>query len=310
MEEVIRKWMVNEIDAGRRLDIYLSEKLPKFSRTQFQRLILEKKVLIDGAAKKPHSKIQTKQTIEIHFSPPKRLELMPEEIPLDILYEDEDILVINKQPGLVVHPAPGHAQHTLVNAVLNHCKELAHSDNPLRPGIVHRLDKDTSGCLLVAKQEEGLRKLGMQFEKRKVMKQYLALVFGKMEGFKGEIELNIGRHPIDRKKMAVSMTGKPAHTTFEVVEKFKEATLVHVFLRTGRTHQIRVHMAHLGHPVLGDSEYGKRGKELSEKLGITRQMLHAEVIGITHPRTDEWMTFTAPVRNDMELGLKKLRIKD
>jgi 23S rRNA pseudouridine1911/1915/1917 synthase len=191
--------------------------------------------------------------------------------------------------------------------VLNHCRQLAQTDDPSRPGIVHRLDKDTSGCLLIAKYEEGLRKLGMQFEKRTVMKQYLALVWGKMEAFKGELELAIGRHPTDRKKMAVTLKGKPAHTTFEVVERFNDATLVRVFLRTGRTHQIRVHMAHLGHPVLGDSEYGKKGMELAKKIEISRQMLHAGFIGITHPRTNQWMMFSAPMPQDMEQAIEKLK---
>jgi len=306
-KETVLKWKVHTVDSNKRLDVYLAEKYPKFSRTQIQNFIKEKRVLVDGIPKKSHTKVHPDQTLEIHVIPFKKIELLPENIPLDVLYEDEDILVINKQSGLVVHPAPGHPEHTLVNAVLNHCRHLASTTDPLRPGIVHRLDKDTSGCLLVAKHEEGLRKLGIQFEKRTVMKQYLALVWGKMEAFKGELELAIGRHPTDRKKMAVTLRGKPAHTTFEVVERFTGATLVRVFLRTGRTHQIRVHMAHLGHPVLGDSEYGKKGMELAKKMGVSRQMLHAALLGITHPRTNQWVMFSAPIPEDMRKAIEILK---
>ncbi len=306
-EEIIKQFPVDPHDAGKRIDLVLTEKYPRFSRTRFQNLIEDQKVFLDGVVCKSRTKPRAGQIIELHIPPPKKIEILPEEIPLDILYEDDEILVLNKQPGLVVHPAPGHSKHTLVNAVLAHCGKLAQTDDPLRPGIVHRLDKDTSGCLMVAKHEEGLRKIGNQFEKRKVMKQYLALVWGKMKAFKGEVELAIGRHPIDRKKMAVVLTGKPAHTTFEVIERFEKATLVRVFLRTGRTHQIRVHMAHLGHPVLGDGDYGKKGMELSEEMGITRQMLHAAILGVTHPRTNEWVIFSAPMPQDMIDAMEKLK---
>lgn len=306
-EEIIKRFPVDPHDAGKRIDLVLAEKYPRLSRTQIQSLIKDKKVLLDETFCKSHTKPRAGQTIELHIFPPRRLEILPEDIPLAIVYEDDDILVINKQPGLVVHPAPGHSQHTLVNAVLAHCDKLAQTDDPLRPGIVHRLDKDTSGCLMVAKHEEGLRKIGIQFEKRKVMKQYLALVWGKMKSFKGEVELAIGRHPIDRKKMAVILTGKPAHTTFEVIEYFEKATLVRVFLRTGRTHQIRVHMAHLGHPVLGDSEYGKKGMDLAKEMGISRQMLHAAILGVTHPRTNQWVIFSAPMPQDMIDAIEKLK---
>ncbi|MBI1883390.1 MAG: RluA family pseudouridine synthase [Chlamydiae bacterium] len=306
-EEIVKTVRVDPADFDKRLDLYLVEKFPKMSRTQIQSLIKEGHVLIDGKLRKAHFLVKPGQGVEVCIPVPKKIELLPEDIPLEVLYEDEDILVINKQPGLVVHPAPGHREHTLVNAILHHCQQLATTDDPLRPGIVHRLDKDTSGCLIVAKREEGLRKVGVQFEKRKVMKQYLALVWGKMRSLKGELELAIGRHPVDRKKMAVIPTGKSAHTTFEVVEKFNEATLVKVFLKTGRTHQIRVHMAHLGHPVLGDEGYGKRGKELSEKIGISRQMLHAAQIGITHPVKNEWMLFTAPMPEDMKKAVERLK---
>ncbi|MBI1869992.1 MAG: RluA family pseudouridine synthase [Chlamydiae bacterium] len=306
-EEIIKHFKVDPIDSGKRLDLYLVEKLPKFSRTQIQGAIREKKVTIDGVPRKSHTFLHPGQSIKIHIPVPKIIRLLPENIPLEVLYEDENILVINKQPGLVVHPAPGHLEHTLVNAILHHCQTLAKTDNPLRPGIVHRLDKDTSGCLLIAKQEGGLRKLGAQFEKRKVMKQYLALVWGVLKGVKGELLLGISRHPTDRKKMAVTLTGKQAHTTFEVVEKFKRATLIRVVLKTGRTHQIRVHMAHLGHPVLGDSDYGKKGLEVAKELGITRQMLHAAFLEIIHPENNQPISFSAPIPQDMNEAILKLR---
>ena len=307
-KEVLKIWKSDRGDIGKRLDLYLTERCPNLSRTQIQNLIEGDCVQIDGAVKaKANAKVKFGQVIEIHIPAPKKIELLPEDIPLDVLYEDLQIMVINKQPGLVVHPAPGHAQHTLVNAILNHCIQLAQTDNPLRPGIVHRLDKDTSGCLMIAKDDESLRKIGIQFEKRQVTKVYSALVFGRMDAFKGEIELAIGRHPTDRKKMAVTLTGKPAHTTFEVVERFKQATLVNVYLRTGRTHQIRVHMAYLGHPVLGDSEYGKKGGDLSEKLEIGRQMLHAAFLAVKHPKTQERVEFSAPMPLDMKTAMERLR---
>ena len=303
----VMQFKVDSIDADMRLDLYVVQKLARPSRNQVQILIDDQKVKIDGVVRRANAKVRLGQVVEVEIPIPKKLEILPEDIPLEILYEDEHILVINKEPGLVVHPAPGHAQHTMVNAILNHCISLAKTDNPLRPGIVHRLDKDTSGCLLVAKNEEALGALGTQFEKRRVEKQYLALLHGKMTAYKGEIQLGIGRHPVDRKKMAVTLKGKSAHTLYEVVEKFESATLVRVQLRTGRTHQIRVHMAHLGHPVLGDSDYGKRGADVAKELGISRQLLHAEILGITHPVTKEKMTFQAPMPQDLAAVLTKLR---
>lgn len=305
----VKTWKVEAHDAGKRLDVFLAERFPRLSRTQLQHLITAGRSTLDDLVRKPHTKVRLGQIVRLAISAARKIELVPEDIPLAILYEDEDILVINKQPGLVVHPAPGHLEHTLVHAILHHCRDLAATGDPSRPGIVHRLDKDTSGCLLIAKREEGLRKLHGQFERRKVMKQYLSLVFGRMEAFKGELELAIGRHPVDRKRMAVSLTGKHAHTTFEVVERFERASLVRVFLRTGRTHQIRVHMSYVGHPVLGDTSYGKRGSELAETLGISRQMLHAAVLGVVHPRTNQWMLFTAPLPQDMENAVEKLRMR-
>lgn len=310
-KEVVKSWKADRGDIGKRLDLYLTERCPNLSRTQIQNLIDAECVKIEGAAKvRSNTKVQIGQAIEIHIPAPKKIELLPEDIPLNVIYEDAQILVINKQPGLVVHPAPGHARHTLVNAILNHCNQLAQTEDPLRPGIVHRLDKDTSGCLMIAKDEVSLRKIGIQFEKRQVTKTYLALVFGRMEAFRGEIELAIGRHPTDRKKMAVTLNGKPAHTTFEVIERFKHATLVKVNLRTGRTHQIRVHMTHLGHPVLGDSEYGKRGVDLSETLQIARQMLHATFLAVKHPKTQERVEFSAPMPSDMQDAIERLRKMD
>jgi 23S rRNA pseudouridine1911/1915/1917 synthase len=236
-----------------------------------------------------------------------------EAIPLQILFEDDSIIVVNKEPGMVVHPAPGHSSGTLVHALLHHCPDLEGMGGPLRPGIVHRLDKDTSGVLIVAKTEEALHHLSQQFKSRKVKKQYLTLVSGRVDREQGEVEAPVGRLMEDRKKMGVrTRRGRAALTRYSVWERFSEFTLLRVFPETGRTHQIRVHLAHIGHPVWGDPVYGGRKKNLifqktGEEIIPKRQMLHAWRLGFVHPRSKEPMSLEAPLPADFQQILKALQ---
>jgi 23S rRNA pseudouridine1911/1915/1917 synthase len=224
-----------------------------------------------------------------------------EEIPLEILFEDDDLLVLNKPAGLVVHPGAGNPTHTLVNALLHHCTNLSGIGGQQRPGIVHRLDKQTSGCLVVAKNDDAHRHLSRQFAEREVKKNYLALVAGTLKRPRGTIDVAIGRHPVQRKKMAVRLTkGRSAKTDYRVVESGGGVSLVECAIHSGRTHQIRVHLHHIGHPVIGDLLYGKKG------VSATRQMLHAWKLGFTHPRTNERLFFEAPMPADFRAALKSL----
>jgi 23S rRNA pseudouridine1911/1915/1917 synthase len=238
----------------------------------------------------------------------------PESIPIEILYEDDDIVVINKQAGIVVHPAPGHYSGTLVNALLHHCPGLNGIGGAMRPGIVHRLDKDTSGALVVAKNDKAHVNLSKQFKSRQIKKKYLALVYGKMESDSGSVSLPIGRHPVDRKKMSTnSKKSRVAETTWHVRERFESASLIEVDLKTGRTHQIRVHCAAVKHPVLGDTVYGPRktgreNKNLKDVFkSVSRQMLHAWRLEFTHPVTETKVSFEAPIPSDMQAVITALR---
>ena len=294
-----------------RLDAFLRAQFPGVSRGTIQRLLAGGHIRVNGRQAKPSHHPRAGEVIRLSWPAAAAPEAQPEDIPLDILYEDDDLLALNKPPGLVVHPAAGHAEHTLVNALLHHCAgQLSGIGGVARPGIVHRLDKETSGCLVVAKNDAAHLHLSGQFAARKVEKIYEALVCGRMPGQGGEIDAPISRHRTDRKRMAVG-TGRAARTSYRIVEKMPQATRVEVELHTGRTHQIRVHFQHLGFPVAGDLVYGRRqNARLREVTGclVPRQMLHARKLALTHPRTGRRLVFEAPLPPDFTRILSALRL--
>lgn len=316
MMKGIRSFVVTEKLSGARLDRFLETLLKGFTRSRIKVLIEEGWVKIQGEkAKKGGQKVRVGNVVEVTIPPPKTLELIPLEMELDILYEDEHLLVLDKPAGLVVHPAPGHGKDTLVNALLAHCRNLKGIGGTERPGIVHRLDKDTSGLLVVAKDEETHRGLVERFKQREVEKVYLALIYGTPRSPKGTITASIGRHPIHRKKMAVVEKGRKALTCYRVLASGKGISLVEVKIETGRTHQIRVHMHHISHPVVGDPVYkGKPTRNLSPSLKETikalgRQALHHHRMRFTHPVTGEEKTFISPLPGDMLSVLEDAGIK-
>ncbi|MEO5657515.1 MAG: RluA family pseudouridine synthase [Nitrospiria bacterium] len=292
-------------EAPERIDRFLTRQGIPVSRVRIQRGLTDGMIDVNGRQVKPSYLIRPGDRIVIHRPPaPRRLELSPEPIPLSVLYEDEDLLVLDKPAGLVVHPAPGHHSGTLVHALLHHCRDLAGIGGRERPGIVHRLDKDTSGLLVVAKHDLAHTGLMKQFKVHSISRRYLALVAGDVRPRRGTVDLAIGRDLRDRKKIS-SRSAKPrsAVSHYGVVERFGTVTLVGVTLETGRTHQIRVHLAHLGYPVLGDTVYGGRRAHSPAEVAITRQMLHAHELGFVHPVTGRPMVFTAPLPDDMEAAL-------
>jgi 23S rRNA pseudouridine1911/1915/1917 synthase len=285
--------------ARQRLDQYLAALGKWGSRSQVQKLIAAGAVRVAGHTAKAGAIVHGGEAIEIQpASLPVPPGVEPEPIALDVLYEDERLLVINKPPGLVVHPAPGNWRGTLVSALLHHWRGPRPGLDPGRPGIVHRLDKDTSGVLVIAKDPETLTALGTQFRRREVEKQYVALVWGRLRTQRGTISEPIGRNPVHRTRMAVRRGGREALTAFEVIERFDEVTMVRLFPRTGRTHQLRVHLAAIGHPIVGDAVYGRARNRKGELL-IQRQALHAEQIVFLHPATGERMRFAAPLPPDL-----------
>ena len=295
-----RVFHVSEKEAYKRIDQYLANHLP-LSRTSIQRLIKEKFVRVNKKEIKANYKLHPEDEVEVCIPGPSPVPLMPEPIPLDILYEDEHLLLVNKPYGLVVHPAPGHDRGTLVNALLYHCKDLKGIGGRERPGLVHRLDKDTSGVLVVAKSDPVHRHLSKQFKLHTVHRVYMALIQGVMKKGSGIIDLPIGRDTKDRKKIS-SRTSKPKHaiTHFKVLKRYNDATLIELRPQTGRTHQLRVHLSHLHHPVAGDKTYGGRGYGKLGNVKIGRLMLHAMKLGFTHPQTEEYMEFEAPLPEDMK----------
>lgn len=306
--------LVDELDSGKRLDLFITSRISVCSRSIAASLIRKGEIRVQGAAKKPGYRIRAGDEICGLIPPTETALFEPEPVKIDILYEDDYIIVVNKEPGLVVHPAPGHYSGTLVNGLLYHCPELEGVGVELRPGIVHRLDKDTSGVLVVAKNAAAHNNLVRQFKSRKVKKEYLALVHGEMESNSGTISLPIGRHPVDRKKMSTkSRKSRAAETTWRVKERFDRATLVELNLKTGRTHQIRVHCAAVNHPIVGDTVYGgrKAGKKVSSGKDllrtVSRQMLHARRLGFAHPKTESTVSFEAPIPQDMEELINALR---
>ena len=296
-----------------RLDAWLRGRFPAVSRAAIQRLIEEGHILVDGRTVKPTHSPRAGETVQVHWPEARPATAQPEAIPLDILYEDDVLLVLNKQAGLVVHPASGHERFTLVNALLHHCQgKLSGIGGVARPGIVHRLDKDTSGVMVVAKTDEAHLALSAQFASRKVGKTYQAILCGVMARDAGEIRAAIARHTSHRKCMTVDEeVGREAHTTYRVLERLTAATLAEASLHTGRTHQIRVHFKFLGYPLVGDQVYGHRQNlRLAETTGYTasRQMLHAFQIGFIHPRTGKRLDFIAPLPKDFLEALEALRV--
>jgi 23S rRNA pseudouridine1911/1915/1917 synthase len=308
------KFVVEESHPGERLDIFLRERFPAVSRGALQRLIEQGYIRVNGGSVKPTHAPRAGEEIEIVWPEARASESRPEDIPLDIVFEDESLLVLNKPPGLVVHPSAGHEEHTLVNALLHHCQgSLSGIGGVARPGIVHRLDKETSGCLVVAKNDETHLALAAQFEARTVEKLYNALLIGELERDSGEIRASIARHPTHRKRMAVhqSEDARFAHTTFRVLERLVHATHAEAEIHTGRTHQIRVHFQFLGHPLIGDATYGaKANKRFTETTGYEapRVMLHSHKLAFVHPRTQKKMKFESPLPADFEQALKWLRV--
>jgi 23S rRNA pseudouridine1911/1915/1917 synthase len=308
-----------EAEAGKRLDRALAAWLPDLTRSAIQRLIDEGNAHVEGGRVKSGHKLRRGERVDITIPPPRPTDLTPEPIPLDVVYEDEDVLVINKQKGLVVHPAPGHAHGTLVHAVLAHAgEELSGIGGEERPGIVHRLDRDTSGLILVAKTDPAHESLQRQIGERTVERRYLALVRGAPKFERAEVDACIGRHPTDRKRMAVLPSTaqpppRPAVTELQVLERFPGFALLEARLQTGRTHQIRVHSTYIGHPIVGDPLYGPRLKDPHIPPAVRRaiealegQALHAYRLSFDHPRTGQRLTFTAPPPADTHAVLDAL----
>lgn len=295
---------INSEEEGQRIDKYLSIMIEGKSRSFVQGLIDEKKVKANSKVIKSNYKIKKGDFIEVEVPEPVELNVSAEEMNLDIVYEDEDVLVVNKEKGIVVHPAPGNYIGTLVNGILHHCSDLSGINGVIRPGIVHRIDKDTSGILVIAKNDEAHNDLAAQFKEHSIKREYYALVEGKFSNVKGSVDKPISRDKKERIKMAINSDGKRAVTHYEVLEQYdKGVSLVKCTLETGRTHQIRVHMSSIGHPLVGDLVYGYK----RQKFNIEGQALHAKTLGFIHPRTKEYMEFTSELPNYFKELLEKLR---
>lgn len=290
-------------EKGLRADVFLAARLD-CTRSAVQHDIQEGRVTRNGKPAKANTKVKEGDVFQVQVLPPVDLEARPENIPLDILYEDQDVIVVNKPRGMVVHPAAGNPDGTLVNALLYHCRDLSGINGVIRPGIVHRLDKDTSGVMICAKNDRAHLSLAEQIQKKEAKRTYLAIVRGNIKDDRGHIETQLDRDPRDRKKMAVVPSGgRWAATDYEVLERYGKFTVVRCRLLTGRTHQIRVHMTYIGHPLVGDPKYCPQKTCFS----INGQALHSEQMTFRHPRTGEWMTFRAPVPEDMQTILTRLR---
>lgn len=307
MPEKILNITVEAEDADKRIDTYLSEKIEGTSRSKVQKLIENGKITVNKKNIKCNYKIKANDEIRIEIPEPVRLDVAPEDINIEIIYEDEDIAVVNKPQGMVVHPAAGNYSGTLVNALLARCSSLSGINGVIRPGIVHRIDKDTSGVLVIAKNDYAHRNLAEQIKEHSVNRIYVALVEGVIKNNSGTIDMPIGRHPVERKKMAVvDRNGRNAVTHYRVLERYKENTLIEAKLETGRTHQIRVHMAYIGHPLVGDPVYGYK----KQKYKLNGQALHAMTLGFIHPSTKQYMEFTAPLPEYFMKLLKKIKTVD
>ena len=302
---VIYDYTVEIAESGIRIDRYLAEKDSGLSRSFWQKLLKDGQITIDSQPVRSNYKTREGDSIHVEIPDSQEPDILPEDIPLDILYEDKDVLVVNKPKGMVVHPAAGHYTGTLVNAVMAHCgSSLSGINGVMRPGIVHRIDKDTTGALLICKNDMAHRDLAEQLKCHSIKRRYRAIVQGNLKSDEGTIEGPIGRHPTERKKMAINFkNGKEAVTHYKVLERFGNATYVECQLETGRTHQIRVHMSSIGHPLLGDTVYGSS----KNPYHLEGQALHAMILGFVHPGTGEYMEFSAPIPEYFEKLLIKLR---
>ena len=301
MEETIL--IVDKESENNRIDKYLAEAFNGKSRSYIQGLIEKENIKVNGKSIKSNYKVKENDEILIAMPEALELEVEAEDIPLDILYEDNDVIVINKPQGMVVHPAPGNYTKTLVNALLYHCKDLSTINGVIRPGIVHRIDKDTTGVLVVAKNDESHNFLSKQLQTHSMKREYIALVEGRLKEDKGTINKPIGRNKKDRLKMGIVEDGKRAVTHYEVLERYKNTTLIKCVLETGRTHQIRVHMASIGHPLVGDEVYGFK----KQRFKLKGQVLHAKTLGFIHPKTKEYMEFTTNLPEYYNNLIEKLR---
>ena len=299
------EFFIEEKDSGIRIDRVLTEKMEEYSRSYLQKLLKEQQVSVNHKPAKANYKVQTGDSVCVMVPELKEPDITAEEIPLDILYEDDYLLVVNKPKGMVVHPSAGHMEGTLVNAVLAHCEgKLSGINGVLRPGIVHRIDRDTTGALLICKDDAAHRDLAEQLKVHNIKRRYRAVVYGNFKEDEGTVEGPIGRHPTDRKKMAINYkNGKDAVTHYRVLERFGNTTYIECRLETGRTHQIRVHMSSIGHPLLGDEVYGDK----KNAYHLQGQALHAMILGFVHPHTGEYMEFEAPLPEYFVKLLDKLR---
>ncbi|WP_353855827.1 RluA family pseudouridine synthase [Bacillus sp. Bos-x628] len=294
---------VSEEQTSERLDKFLSTNEPEWSRTQIQQWVKDGLIEVNGKQVKANYKVQTGDQIKVNIPEPEALNIEAEPMDLDIYYEDKDVLVVNKPRGMVVHPAPGHVSGTLVNGLMAHCHDLSGINGVMRPGIVHRIDKDTSGLLMVAKNDMAHESLVNQLVAKTVTRKYTAVVHGIIQHDTGTIDAPIGRDKKDRQSMTVTKeNAKQAVTHFDVIERFKDFTLVECRLETGRTHQIRVHMKYIGYPLAGDPKYGPR-----KTIDFNGQLLHAGVLGFNHPRTGKYIEFSAPIPDDMQNFIDSLR---
>lgn len=304
MEESVLEWTADAASAKDRLDKYVKAQMGEdTSRSQIQLWIEDGNLTVNGSPVKANYKIAAGDLIVLRIPEAEATEIVPEDIPLEVYYEDSDVIVVNKERGMVVHPAPGHASGTLVNALMYHCKDLSGINGELRPGIVHRIDKDTSGLLMAAKNDKAHSSLAAQLKEHSVTRKYFALVHGNLAHDQGTVDAPIGRDPHDRKMYTViERNSKPAVTHFQVTERFGDYTLLELKLETGRTHQIRVHMKFIGHPLVGDPLYGR-----SKGIRMDGQALHAAILGFVHPSSGEYLEFQAPLPQDMEDLLHSLR---
>lgn len=296
-------FIVDEKDRGERIDKYLAEIFVDKSRSFIQGLIEKDDIKVNNKTPKSNYKLRALDEIEVTFSEPEVLRVEAEEIPINILYEDKDVVVVNKPQGMVVHPAPGNYNGTLVNALLYHCKDLSSINGIIRPGIVHRIDKDTSGVLVVAKNDESHNKLSDQLKDHSMKREYYALVEGRLKNDKGIIDKPLARNKRDRLKIGIVEGGKRAVTHYEVLERFNGYTLIKCILETGRTHQIRVHMASIGFPLVGDPLYGFK----KQRFKLKGQVLHAKTLGFVHPSKNEYMEFTTELPEYFQEIIEKLR---
>ena len=293
---MVNYYEVDNFNAGKRLDVYLAQENPSLSRSRIQDLIAGGMVLVNGVLSRSSYRLKPGDKMMLSVPLPEELRVEPEPIPLDIYHEDSDLVVVNKPRGMVVHPAAGNYSGTLVNALAHYCRDLSGINGVLRPGIVHRLDKDTSGLLVVAKNDASHLGLARQLKDRRVVRRYLALAHGSLPEEEGVIDAPVGRHPRDRQRMTVVVRGgRPAITHYCVVQRFSKCTLLKVRLESGRTHQIRVHLSYLGHPLVGDTKYAPTRRH----FGLEGQFLHAAVLGFHHPRSGEYLEFSAPLPGEL-----------